>query len=112
MCSLLGPANLSSALSSSFFNSPEHPPYHAARAAVRRPYQAPVPGEQSVTAHQAAACHRSPALAPARTAVVAKPEAERAERSCPFGLRRRLAAAWHPMRLAGSDAGSSGSMGR
>lgn len=95
-----------------FFDSPEHPPCHAARAAVRRPFRAPVPGERSAAAHQAAARHRSPALVPAQTAVAAKPEAAPAERSCPSGLRRRLAAVWPPMRPAGSGAGSSGSTGR
>lgn len=93
-------------------DSPEHPPCHAARAAVRRPYRAPVPGERNAAPHPAASRHRSLAVGPARTAVAARPEAALAERSCPSALRRRLAAAAPPMRPAGSGAGSSGSTGR
>lgn len=88
------------------FASPEHPPCRADRAAVRRPYRAPVPDERSAAARRAAVRPRSPAEGRARTAEAARPEAEPAEPSSPSGPRRRLAAAAPPMRPAGSGAGS------
>lgn len=91
---------------------PGHLPSRAARAAVRRPYRAPVPGERSAAARRAVALHRSPAEGPVRTAEAARPGAAPAEPSCPSGPRRHPAAAVPPMRLAGSGAGSSGSRGR
>lgn len=94
------------------FDSPEHPPYRATHAAVRRPYRDPVPGVRSAAARRAAVLRRSPAVGPARTAEAVRPEAAPAERSFPSGPRRRLAAAAPPMRPAGSGAGSSRSTGR
>lgn len=94
------------------FNLPEYPPYRVARAAVRLPYRAPVPGERSAEARQAAAHHRSPAVGPTQIVEAARPEAAPKERSSPSGPPWRLAADARPMLPAGSDAESSGSMGR